>query len=116
MSFFKLLLASATLILSAALLTACGNEVAHLTVEGTDNLTFTPDTLTVKPGQTVELTLVNNGKLPHTFNVPELNIEVQMPPGETNKFTFTAPRAGEYRFISGSLRDLDTMKGKIIVK
>ena len=116
MSFFKLLLASATLILSAALLTACGNEVAHLTVEGTDNLTFTPDTLTVKPGQTVELTLVNNGKLPHTFTIPELNIQVQMPPDETIKFTFTAPKAGEYRFISGSLRDLDTMKGKVIVE
>ena len=79
MSFFKLLLVGATLILSAALLTACGNEVTHLTVEGTDNLTFTPDTLTVKPGQTVELTLVNNGKLPHTFTIPEFNIEVQMP-------------------------------------
>jgi plastocyanin len=45
-----------------------------------------------------------------------LSIEVQMPPSETNKVTFIAPQAGEYRFISGVIDDLDTMKGTIIVK
>jgi plastocyanin len=102
--------------MSAVLLAACSSNVARFTIEGTDNLVFKPDTITVKPGQTVELTLVNKGKLPHTFTVPDLSIEVQMLPGETNKFTFTAPKAGEYRFISGALQDLDTMKGTIIVK
>lgn len=112
----KFFLVCVTLILNAVLLSACGNNVARFTIEGTDNLVFKPDTITVKPGQAVELTLVNKGKLPHTFTAPDLNIEVQMLPGETNKFTFTAPKAGEYRFISGVLQDLDTMKGTIIVK
>jgi plastocyanin len=112
----KFLLVCAAIMMSAVLLAACGNNVARFTIEGTDNLVFKPDTITVKPGQAVELTLVNNGKLPHTFTVPDLSVEVQMPPDETNKLTFTAPKAGEYRFISGVLQDLDTMKGTLIVK
>jgi len=113
---FRLLLVGVALALSVILLTACGDQAARFTIEGKDNLTFTPDTIAVKPGQTVELTLVNKGKLPHTFTVPDLNIEVQMPPGETNKATFTAPKTGEYYFFSGVLGEFDTMKGKIIVR
>jgi plastocyanin len=86
------------------------------TIEGTDKATFNPDTLTVKAGQTVNLTLVNNGKLPHTFSVPDLSLEVQMPPGTTNTVTFKAPRAGTYRFSSGVLSEMDTMKGTLIVQ
>ena len=116
MSRTQMLRVSLVLILTALCLIACGNDSAHFTIEGTDNLTFTPDTITVKPGQSVELILVDKGTLPHTFTVPDLNIEVQMRAGETNTVTFTAPAAGEYRFFSGVLSDLDTMKGKIIVK
>jgi len=29
--------------------------------------------------------------LPHTLTAPDLKIEVQMPPGETDNITFTAP-------------------------
>ncbi|MBI5032259.1 MAG: cupredoxin domain-containing protein [Chloroflexi bacterium] len=81
-----------------------------------DDLTFTPSAITVKPGQTVELTLVNNGTLPHTFTLTDLNIEVQMPPGETTQFTFIAPKSGEYQFYSGVLTEFDKMKGKLIVQ
>jgi plastocyanin len=109
-------LISVALILATVLLTACGDEIIRFTLEGTDKLVFKPDTITVSPGQTVELTLVNRGTLDHTFTVPELNIEVQLPAGETDHVTFTAPKSGEYRFMSGVLRDLDTMKGKIIVR
>ena len=106
---------SVTCALIVLLLAACGDGVARFTIEGKDNLTFTPNTITIKPGQRVELTLVNNGKLPHTFTVPDLNLEAQMPPGVTNKMTFTAPESGEYRFYSAVLSEFDTMTGKIVV-
>ena len=96
-------------------LTACGSSAARFTIEARDNLTFTPDTITVKPGQTVELTLVNNGRLEHTFTVPDLNIEVILSAGETNKVTFMAPQAGEYRFFSAAIQDFETIKGRIRV-
>ena len=88
----------------------------QIAIEGTDRLTFVPDTITVTSGQAVELTLVNNGQLDHTFTVPDLRIEVQMPAGKTNTFTFTAPQAGVYRFNSGVITEFDTMKGELIVK
>ena len=106
---------SVTCALIVLLLAACGDGVARFTIEGKDNLTFTPNTITIKPGQRVELTLVNNGKLPHTFTVPDLNLEAQMPPGVTNKVTFTAPESGEYHFYSAVLSEFDTMTGKIVV-
>jgi plastocyanin len=116
MFYFKWFRAITLLACTVMLLTACGSGAAHFTIEAKDNLTFTPDRITVKPGQTVELTLVNSGRLDHTFSVPELNIEVQMRGGETNKIAFTAPKAGEYPFSSGVIRDFETMQGKLIVK
>lgn len=113
---FKWLRATVPFVLSVVLLTACVDEAVRITVEGKDNLTFTPSTISVRPGQIVELTLINNGRLYHTFAIPDLNIEVQMPPGETNKVTFTAPKAGEYRFSSGVISEFDSMKGTLIVK
>jgi plastocyanin len=87
-----------------------------ITIEATDRLTFVPDTITVASGQTVELLFVNHGKLPHTFTLPDLNIEVQIPPGETNLLTFTTPTPGEYPFYSNVLTEFENMKGKLIVK
>jgi heme/copper-type cytochrome/quinol oxidase subunit 2 len=116
MSYFRWLGAIWALACTVMLLTACGSGTAHFTIEAKDNLTFTPNEITIKPGQTVELNLVNSGKLDHTFSIPDLNIEVQMLGGETNKIIFTAPKAGEYQFSSGVISDFETMKGKLIVK
>ena len=88
----------------------------QITIEGTDRLTFVPDTITVTAGQPVKLTTVNSGKLDHTFTVPDLNIEVQMPAGQTSTFTFTAPQAGIYHFNSGVITEFDIMTGTLIVK
>lgn len=103
-------------VLTAALVPPQVTNTQQITIEGTDRLTFVPDTLTVTAGQTVELTLVNSGQLDHTFTVPDLSIEVQMPAGKTNTFTFMAPQAGVYRFNSGVITEFDSMKGKLIVK
>jgi len=103
MSYFRWLGAIWVLACTVMLLTACGSGTVHFTIEAKDNLTFTPDTIMAKPGQTVELNLVNSGKLDHTFSIPDLNI-------------FTAPKVGEYQFSSGVISDFETMKGKLIVK
>ena len=98
------------------LLTACGSGATQFRIEAKDNLTFTPNTITVRSGQTVNLTLVNNGKLDHTFTAPDLNIEVILPAGTTNQVSFTVPKAGEYRFYSAPISEFDIMTGTLIVK
>ena len=114
------ILVLAVFIFTIALLTACGNGVPQLTtqftIEAKDNLTFTPTTITVTSGQPVTLTLVNNGKLDHSFTAPDLNIEVILPAGTTNQVSFTAPKAGEYRFYSAPISEFDVMTGTVIVK
>ncbi len=108
------LAAAVALVLVAVLSAACGGGAARITVEAKDDLKFTPDTITVKAGQPVDLTLVNNGTLDHTFTIPDLSIEVIMRAGETNRITFTAPKPGEYRIICGI--HFDKMQAKLIVQ
>ncbi len=103
------------LVLGMATVVACATETAVYTIEAKDNLTFTPNTLTIKPGRTVELTLVNNGKLDHTFTAPDLNIEFQMPAGKTTTETLVVSKPGEYRFYCAVIGHFDTMKGNVIV-
>jgi plastocyanin len=116
MHFLKSFALFSAVILTVILVTACASDVARITVEGMDNHTFVPNAITVNSGQTVELTLVNNGKLDHTFTISDLNIEVIMRAGETNHITITAPKRGEYVFSSGANMEFDTMKGALIVK
>lgn len=104
------------LVLGAATVVACATETAAYTIEAKDDLTFTLDSITVKPGQTVELTLVNNGRLDHTFTAPDLNIEFPMPAGTTSKETFIVSTPGEYRFFCAVIGHFDTMKGKVVAK
>ncbi len=111
----KQLILLGVLVLGAAMV-ACATETPAYTIEAKDNLTFTPDNITIKPGQTVALTLVNNGKLDHTFTAPDLNIEFQMPAGETTTETFVVSKPGEYRFFCAVIGHFDTMKGTVVVK
>jgi plastocyanin len=113
---FRLLLWVSIGTLCAATVVACAGEIVAHTIEARDDLTFTPNSITVKAGQTVELTLVNHGKLNHTFTAPDLNIEVQMPAGVTSRVTFSASNPGEYRFFSAALSEFEVMKGIVIVK
>ncbi len=116
MRFLRSLAVASAVLLTLILVTACGSDVAKFTVEGKDDHTFVPNTITVKSGQTVELTLVNSGTEDHTFTINDLNIEVIMRAGQTNHITFTAPKAGEYVFSSGVDMEFETMKGKLIVQ
>jgi heme/copper-type cytochrome/quinol oxidase subunit 2 len=64
-----------------------------------------PATLTARPGETVTVAMVNldnqfhvDGGGWHNFVVPELGLEVEVPPRATETFTFTVGEAGEYLF------------------
>ena len=116
MSALRRLVLLGVFVLGAVTAVACATETAAYTIEAKDDLTFAPNTITVKAGQTVELTLVNRGKLNHTFTAPDLNIEVQMPAGATSRVTFAASKPGEYRFFSAALSEFEVMKGTVIVK
>jgi plastocyanin len=64
---------------------------------------FKPKSLTVKPGQKVAVTLVNQGTTPHSieFQLPEGMTALQktVPPGQTGTVEFTAPsQPGTYSF------------------
>ena len=78
------------------------DETLEVTMD-TGEFFFAPDTLEVKPGQTVELTLTNSeGEMPHDFVIDELDVQSdEIVQGEETVVTFTVPEsaAGEtYEF------------------
>jgi len=71
------------------------------TMEATDTLKWQPNTLVVKGGDKVSLTIHNPGSTAHTFVSPGLNVgnAVDVPNGKDASVSFTAPTApGAYQF------------------
>jgi plastocyanin len=62
-----------------------------------EELRFDPAEVTIPAGTDVPVTLPNEGALPHNFSIDQLNISVDMAPGETQEATINAP-AGQYEF------------------
>jgi uncharacterized cupredoxin-like copper-binding protein/mono/diheme cytochrome c family protein len=60
-------------------------------------LQFQPAQLSIPADTEVKVTLRNEGALPHNFAIDELQISVDILPGETKEFTIKAP-AGTYQF------------------
>jgi heme/copper-type cytochrome/quinol oxidase subunit 2 len=70
-----------------------------LTVQTTDRLRFTPDTLTIKAGQPVRLTLDNGaGNLVHGFAIKGTDVQIVAPPHTRTTGTFTIVAPGTYEF------------------
>ncbi len=102
-------------VVTAKFMTAQREEVAELTMEMQD-FRFVPDTITVRPGQRVRLTLVNDGYYRHSFVFEAANVETRLlSPGERITVEFTAPsEPGEYMFYCRPHRGLG-MVGKVVV-
>lgn len=87
-------------LMMALMLVACGGgtpEPANLTITGKDDFKFTPATITVKVGQTVNITFKNEGVLEHSYVIPGANVSLTgVQAGQTATATFVAPAAGEY--------------------
>lgn len=60
---------------------------------------FSPNTITVKPGQPINVSLTNAGTVQHNFTFPDANVLITSVPGKTSKGSFRAPGPGTYQFF-----------------
>jgi len=97
-------LVAISLIVTAALAACGGGGGANqtpldVTLTAGSELKFTPNTLTAKVGQTVNVTLDNTGALEHSFLVDELSVDSGVVAGGSKKVvSFTPSAAGTYTF------------------
>lgn len=83
------------------LLSACGGAgpVAQEVTLRAREFGYDPTSLSVKAGQPVRLTLVNEGKVDHTFAVVGLLKAVTVRSGSAVKVEFTPASSGDYKFL-----------------
>lgn len=113
------------LMMLALVLVACGGggeetDGGAITVSIQDEFSFEPDTITVAPGESIDITLENTGSVEHSLNILKADAELEhvleeedeehlheellfdiheVASGESATATFTAPdAAGEYTF------------------
>lgn len=77
---------------------------------------YTPETITVKKGQPVELTLTALDRV-HGFQSPGLNLKAEIWPDKTTVLTFTPDKAGTFELHCDVFcgEGHEGMAGKIIV-
>ena len=116
------------------ILTACGSSGPSTTIDLTmTDFHFEPSEFTIPAGQTITVNATNNGAVEHEFVIFKLgtdagnkfgdededNIfwEVEVFPGETSSYTFTAPtEPGEYYVTCGIEGHLEAgMIGRLTV-
>lgn len=107
------------IILLALALTACGSDgpSTKLNVEMTD-FAFTPNHFTVPASEEITVNIAHNGIVVHEFIImkpgtkagesfdeedkPNIYKLVEVPPGYSQSFTFTAPAGpGDYQVVCG---------------
>ena len=78
---------------------------------------YTPNKIILKTGQPVVLEFTSIDFI-HGFNIPDMNIRADLPPGQITKVRFTPDKAGEYEFLCDNFcgSGHEEMSGKIIVK
>jgi plastocyanin len=119
----NLVAAVVLLALAGVLVAACqsqsaaGPKTVEITVATTE-FKFNPDTITVKVGDHVKVTLDNTkGTLKHTMKQPDLNIDAAVEAGQKSTFEFTATKAGTFDFTCDVPGHKDAgMVGKIVVQ
>ncbi len=91
--------------------------VSKITIIGTE-FAFTPSTFTVKEGEPVTVTFMNNGTYPHNFTISGLNVKTPtIQPGEKTVLTFTPMKTGTFTFVCTVPGHADKgMTGKITVE
>lgn len=94
------------------------SDTVSITIVG-KKLKYNPDEIRVKKGETIEVTMKNEGFVSHSFDIPELDIRTHsVQPDSFVQTTFTADYpAGKYEFICDvSEHKLAGMKGTLIVE
>jgi uncharacterized cupredoxin-like copper-binding protein len=77
---------------------------------------FKPSEITVKAGEVVNLSLVNQGTTVHDLLIPGHGLHLMAPPGQTAVSGFKPVRPGEYVFLCGIPGHREAgMFGRIVV-
>lgn len=92
-------------------------EIQEVTLEARE-FSYSEESITVKKGQKVRLTLVNKGRMSHDFVVEGMNVTTKLAgPGESVTSEFIMHDAGTYNFYCsvGNHRAMG-MEGTLIVE
>ena len=77
---------------------------------------FEPTTVSAKPGETVTLTLKNEGKREHNFSITSLGVSQDLEKDKSATVTFTAPSsAGDVQFFCKYHQASNNMVGTLHV-
>jgi plastocyanin len=86
-----------------AVASACGGTEADAAsasdeIKTGPGLIFSPDRLSIERDSDVRLTLSNPDPLVHTFTIDELDIDVELAPGEESEITLRVANSGQYQY------------------
>jgi uncharacterized cupredoxin-like copper-binding protein len=84
------------------LLAGCGRPAPNEATIKMEAMRFLQDEITVKAGQPVTLSLVNQDGYAHAFDIDEFDIHTPLAANETLEITFTPQENGRYTFYCGS--------------
>lgn len=88
-----------------------------ITVEGNE-FAFNPSNITVKVGQTVQLTFKNTGQYPHNFTLSDLSVQTKtIQSSQVDTITFTPTKTGNFAYVCTVPGHADRgMKGTLTVQ
>lgn len=89
------------LVLTLALLTACGGSSNNQTIAMRD-MHFQQTEVRVRAGQPVTLRVVNEDSYAHAFDIDAFDLHRPLAANESIDLTFTPDQAGRYLFYCGS--------------
>lgn len=79
-----------------------GEEVVREIRIEAEEFSFSTEEISVKKGEKIKLTLVNNGRMAHNFVVERMNITTELvDPGKSVSSEFTINDIGTYKFYCG---------------
>ena len=78
---------------------------------------YTPNEIVLKTGEPVQLQ-IKSLDFVHGFNIPDLHIRADLPPGRITTINLTPKKSGTYDFLCDNFCGAghENMNGKIIVK
>jgi plastocyanin len=82
-------------------------------LEGKEVYAFSPSSITVVEGDTIQFTLINPEDDDHSFVLPDL--AVPMPPQKTIQATYIAKRPGIFPIVCAVQSHLPMMSGQLVV-
>lgn len=94
-----------------------GQEIKEITVKGNE-FAFEPSTMTLKKGEKVKVTFINEGAFPHNFTVTDLGVASStVSAGQSTSVEFTPDQTGTFKYVCTVPTHEDKgMKGTLTVQ